>query len=49
MNILLRDYTYAYIQIHTPRSTVLIEKTTGSQRVTKFPYFMEPEGSVTHS
>jgi len=39
MNILLRDYTYAYIQIHTQRSRFLIEKPTSSQIVTKFPIF----------
>jgi len=49
MNILLRDYTYAYIQIHTACSTVLIEKSTGSQIVTNSPTFMEPEGSLKHS
>ena len=36
MNILLRDYTHEYTQIHTPRSTFLIKKPTGSQIVTKY-------------
>jgi len=41
MNILLRVYIYTYIQIHTPRRRILIEKPTGYQIVTKFPIFYE--------
>ena len=33
----------------TPWSRVLLEKLTGFQLVEKFPYFMEPEGSLLHS
>ena len=33
----------------TPWSRILLEKLTGSQLVKKFPYFMEPEGSLPHS
>jgi hypothetical protein len=30
---------YTYLQLHTPRSTVLLETLTGSQLVKKFPAF----------
>ena len=39
-------FTYLLTYLLTPRSTVLLEKLTGSRLVKKFPHFMEPEGSL---
>jgi len=46
---MLNTYTVTSPYLPTPCSRVLLDKLTGLQLVKKFPYFMEPEGSLPHS